>query len=154
MEIRDYAPADAQAFRDLNVDWIRKYFALEAPDYDLLDRPDESIIRPGGRIFMAFEGERAIGCCALIPAGTGVFELAKMTVSEEFRGRGIGRRILEHAIDQARRSGAIRIVLETNHKLEDAIHLYEASGFRRIAAGGVAASPYGRVDVHMELDLR
>jgi GNAT superfamily N-acetyltransferase len=152
MEIRDYVPADAAAFRELNVDWIRKHFAMEAPDYELLDRPDEAIIQPGGRIFMAFEGDRAVGCCALVPVAPGVFELAKMTVAEEFRGRGVGRRILDHAVDQARRAGASRLVLETNHKLEDAIHLYQSAGFRHVEAG--ASSSYGRADVHMALNLR
>jgi len=154
IRIGDYRAEDAASFRSLNEDWIRKYFTMEAPDYAALGSPEEHILRPGGRIFMAFEGEKAIGCCALIRLRPGVFELAKMTVAEDYRGRGIGRKILEHTIEQARALGAGSLVLASNQNLKDAVHLYEAMGFRHLSPDAIPPSPYGRTDVFMELGLR
>ena len=51
------------------------------------------------------------------------------------------------------RAGARRVLLETNHTLASAVHLYETSGFRHLAADEHAPSPYVRADVAMVLDL-
>ncbi len=43
---------------------------------------------------MAYAGADAVGCVALIPMRDGVYEISKMAVSPNLRGRGIGRRLL------------------------------------------------------------
>ena len=85
---------DAQSFRELNESWIEKYFGMEEDDHEMLGDPEGYILRPGGQIVMAYLGDRAMGCCALIPVREGVYEVAKMAISEELRGRGIGRKVL------------------------------------------------------------
>lgn len=99
---------------------------------------------------MAFAEGRAVGCCALILVRPGVFELAKMAVSEELRGRGVGRKVLEAAVKEARGMGVTLLVLATNSKLENAVHLYESVGFRHLPP---EPSPYARADVFMEMAL-
>ena len=98
------------------------------------------------------DGER-IGCCALVFVKTGVFEVAKMAVSERFRGQGIGRRLLEYTIAQARRLGAHTLELASNTKLANAVHLYESLGFRHLPPERVEPSPYARANVFMVLNL-
>src|SRR5262245_51368535 len=123
--IRTFEPGDAEAFRRLNEEWILEYFRLEDPDRVVLGHPEPEILKPGGQILMAVDGGVAVGCCALLAEGDGVFELAKMAVTEGYRGQGLGRRILERAVETARAMGARRLRLSTNHTLENAIHLYE-----------------------------
>jgi putative acetyltransferase len=151
VEIRTFQPEDAVAFRELNEAWIKKYFGMEEQDYVVLGDPERYVIRAGGYIFMAFLDGVAVGCCALLLEHDGVYEVAKMAVTEEIRGRGIGRKVLAHTIDQARAMGATMLTLVTNSNLANAIHLYEALGFRHVA--GPAVSPYARGDVFMELPL-
>jgi putative acetyltransferase len=155
IDIRAFEPQDAQAFRELNEEWIIKHFGLEETDRKVLNDPERYVLRPGGHIFMAFsEDGQAIGCCALIPTGEqGVFELAKMSVAPAYRGNGIGRRILEHAIEQARLFGASALVLESNDKLANAVHLYESLGFVHRPPGSVPESPYARSNVKMKLQF-
>ncbi|HET6218254.1 MAG TPA: GNAT family N-acetyltransferase, partial [Acidobacteriaceae bacterium] len=97
---------DATAFRTLNEEWITRYFTLEKMDRETLSDPESKILKKGGCILMAYLGQQAIGCVALIPMGNGVYELSKMAVSPPMRGLGIGRRLLEHAVAQAKRMGA------------------------------------------------
>jgi predicted N-acetyltransferase YhbS len=104
--IRPFQPGDALAFRRLNEAWIAKYFTLEDEDHAVLGDPVERIVNPGGHIFMAAAGDECVGCCALIAMRPGVFELAKMAVAESHRGQGIGRKILEHTVAQAKALGA------------------------------------------------
>jgi len=152
-----FQPGDAPAFRELNEDWIREFFTLEEKDHEVLGDPAKHIVTKGGAIVMAklrtTEGSRAVGCCALIAMGEGSFELAKMTIAAEHRGQGIGRKFLGYVIEHARGLGMRRLYLETNRKLENAIHLYEAAGFRHVPVERLTPSPYTRADVFMELFL-
>lgn len=152
VEIRSPAPGDdATAFRTLNEEWITRYFTLEPKDREILNDPVNSILRKGGHIFMAYAGAEAVGCVALIPMRVGVYELSKMAVSPQLRGRGIGRRLLQHAIAQAKCLGARSLFLGSNTRLKDAVHLYESVGFRHVEPERLPPMPYSRADVFMEM---
>jgi putative acetyltransferase len=144
---------DGSAFRTLNEEWISRYFVLEPKDIETLSDPENTILRKGGRVFLAdFAGE-TVGCVALIPMGDGVYELSKMAVSPEMRGRGVGRAVLEYAIGQARALGALKLFLGSNSVLKNAVHLYESVGFRHVPAEKLPPMHYARADVFMEMGL-
>jgi GNAT superfamily N-acetyltransferase len=151
IHIRGFAPGDEGAFFALNEAWIERYFRMEAKDRKTLGDPAGQILEPGGEILMAEDGDRAVGCCALIPMHAGTYELAKMAVSESHQGRGIGRKLIEAVIARARELGARRLFLETNAKLAPAIRLYESAGFVHVKRA--TPSEYDRSDVCMELRL-
>jgi putative acetyltransferase len=94
-----------------------------------------------------------VGCCALMAMGEGEFEVAKMAVTEAAQGLGIGRRLLEGVIAEARAAGARRLYLETNSKLTPAVRLYESVGFQHVPGERVVPSPYVRANVYMEMAL-
>ncbi|WP_424952455.1 GNAT family N-acetyltransferase [Deinococcus sp.] len=146
-------PEDLIAFRTLNEEWITRFFSLEEADRQQLGDPLGQIIRPGGQIFMARLDGRSVGCVALRPSGEGEFEVSKMAVSPELRGQGIGRRLLTHAIEQARLLGARRLSLGSSTRLGSAVHLYERLGFQHLAPERRPVTPYARADVFMELEL-
>ena len=150
VELRLFEPGDATAFRRLNEAWIEKLFSLEEHDHDMLVDPVKHIIEPGGQIVVAADGKRVVGCCALIPMGPCTFEMVKLAVAEEYQGQGVGRRLLQRTIDEARTMGAKKLYLESNRRLTNVIHLNESLGFRHLPP---KPSPYARVDVFMEMDL-
>src|ERR1700750_1481701 len=147
MEIVEFEPAHAQAFKTLNEAWIGKYFALEAKDREVLDDPQGKIIAKGGRIFMALEGGESVGCVALLKMADGGYEVAKMTVAETLRGSGLGRLLMQRCIDAGGEDVVPRVSLETNSSLAPALALYRATGFQHLAP---AATEYVRADVFME----
>lgn len=144
---------DGSAFRTLNEEWISRYFVLEKKDRETLGDPENTILRKGGKIFMAYLQGNAVGCVALIPMGDGVFELSKMAVSPGMRGQGIGRKVLEHAIAQARKLGASSLFLGSNSVLRDAVHLYESIGFQHVPPEELPEMHYARANVFMRLAL-
>jgi putative acetyltransferase len=150
---RPFQTGDEAVFRELNEAWIGQYFSIEAKDREVLGDPVAHILTPGGEIVIALLGDRIVGCCALLAMGDGGFELGKMAVSEECRGRGIGKAMLAHAIGRARELGARRLYLETNTKLPNAIHLYESHGFSHLPPERVRRSPYARSNLYMEMFL-
>jgi len=151
--IREFQEGDETAFRMLNEEWITRYFVMEAKDVASLADPYGAILNKGGRIFFAIGNDQPIGCCALLAMGPGEFEVAKMAVTESCQRSGIGRRLLEATISEAKASGARRLYLETNHVLSSAIRLYESVGFRHLPPERIVPSPYARADVYMELHL-
>jgi GNAT superfamily N-acetyltransferase len=153
VSIREFEPGDEAAFRELNEEWIRRYFVIEPKDEAVFVDPRGSILDRGGRIFLAFQDRQPVGCCALLRMNSGEFEVAKMAVAESYRGNGIGRRLLEKAIAEARALGAHRLYLETNRKMQPAIRLYESLGFRHLPPERIVPSPYARANVYMELFL-
>jgi putative acetyltransferase len=153
LDIRPFQQSDSIAFRELNEEWIAKYFGLEEQDRIILNDPVGHVINSGGHIFMAIADNRPIGCCALLFLKPGVFELAKMSVAEQYRGRGIGRKVLEYTIAQARALGAKSLFLASNSMLANAIHLYESLGFRHLPPEEVPLYPYARSNVFMDLQL-
>ena len=150
---REYRTGDAEAFRELNEQWIAKYFRLEEKDLEILSDPEKYILQPGGHIYFATRDEQIVACCALIVNGARSFELAKMAVREELRNQGIGKAILAHVVDRARAAGAEKLTLETNSKLSNAVHVYESLGFHKLDASMTVASPYRRANVFMEMLL-
>jgi ribosomal protein S18 acetylase RimI-like enzyme len=144
---------DRSAFRALNEEWITGYFVMEKKDREILDDPDSTILGKGGHIFMVHAGGETVGCVALIPMGHGVYELSKMAVSPRLRGLGIGRRLLLHAIKEAKAIGAKSLFLGSNAKLENAVHLYESVGFHHVPPDKIPPMPYSRADVFMEMEL-
>jgi GNAT superfamily N-acetyltransferase len=151
--VRAYSPGDGPAFRELNEAWITQHFALEDADRRQLADPEASILRPGGAIVVAELHGDVVGCCALVPHGEGTFEVAKMVVATRARGLGLGRRLLEAAIAEARSRGARRLYLESNDRLDAALRLYESVGFRHLPQEQRPASPYGRCNVWMEREV-
>ncbi len=137
------------AFRDINLAWIEAHFAVEPEDRHQLDHP-QHILDAGGAIFIALMDGEPVGTTALVRTETGAFELAKMAVSPTTQGHGVGRRLGEAAIAEARRRRAKEIYLESNRKLEAAIALYRKLGFVEVDRG---ASPYARCDIQMALAL-
>lgn len=145
-------PGDEQTFADLNRTWIEEVFKMEDEDRRVLFHPRETIVDRGGQVYMArLEGE-TVGTCALIREGDGVFELAKMAVDPAWQGRQVGARLCDHAIAEARRLGAITLILHTNDILETAMSLYLSRGWV-VEKTGSTDERYQRSNVLMRLDL-
>lgn len=151
VRLRNWDPALARAFHDINVEWIETMFALEEADRIVLENPQEKIIDPGGAVLFAeVPGLGIVGTCALKPDDAGGFELTKMGVREAARGLKVGEFLLEMAIARANEMQIKELYLLTNRKCAAAIHLYEKLGF--VHDAGVMerhGGGYDRCDVAM-----
>ncbi|GAB4091931.1 GNAT family N-acetyltransferase [Flaviaesturariibacter terrae] len=146
----DYSPAYAAAFRALNEAWISTYFRMEEADHKALEHPEEKILDPGGAIVVALLDGEPVGVCALIRHADGSWELAKMAVSPEAQGHGIGFLLGLRILDIARARGARSVFLESNTILKPAMALYPKLGFREVPH---LPSPYQRSNIRMEVSL-
>ena len=148
IQVIPYQTEYSQWFRKLNEEWLQKYFYIEACDAEVLAHP-EKIIQDGGHILFAKSADQIVGTCALMPSSDGRFELTKMAVTESYRGRGVGKKLLESALQAYKKSAAQGLFLYSNSKLKPALKLYEKYGFNH--AKTIESSAYQRADVYMVL---
>lgn len=138
-------------FERLNREWIEAWFALEDADRETFRDPAAKIVAPGGQIFFVVEAGRVMGTCAVIRHQPELYEIAKMAVAQEARGRGYGDLLMDAAVEFSRGAGARRIVIVSNTRLGPAIRLYEKHGFVRVPLA--PDERYARADIRLERDL-
>jgi ribosomal protein S18 acetylase RimI-like enzyme len=90
-------------------------------------------VAPRGGLWLALADDAAIGCVALRPLDDGGAEVKRMFVDSAWRGRGVGRALLEALIDGARARGHAVLRLGTLQDMTAAQGLYHSLGFRPIA---------------------
>ena len=150
VEIIEYQDQYAGDFKKINLEWLDKFNLTEEPDLLMLNQPRETILQPGGAIFLAKTKDEVIGSAALLSGHDGLYELAKMTVVPSWQGRGISKLLLEKCLERASFLKAKKIVLFSHHKLEVALRLYTNYGFEHVE---VTDSPFATADIKMELLL-
>lgn len=153
IKIVPYEPCYQSAFKSLTEEWINAHWQMEEADKKAVEHPQEYIIDRGGAIFVALYKEQPVGVCALykLNGSTYDYELAKLAVSPEVHGKGLGEQLCETVINKAIEQGGKKIFLESNTLLKPAIHLYRKLGFKELAEYHPA---YARGNIQMELIVK
>jgi GNAT superfamily N-acetyltransferase len=90
---------------------------------------------PSGCLLLATAGDEPVGCVALKQIAEGVCEMKRLYVRGRHRGTGLGRRLAERVIREARGLGHQEIRLDTVPSvMGSAVALYRSLGFRDIPA--------------------
>lgn len=88
-------------------------------------RPDKE------RIWIAETQEQIVGSIIVYEEAQGIAHLRTLMLHPTVRGRGLGRRLMQVAVDFCREVGYQKINLETFDELSAALHLYAAFGFQQ-----------------------
>lgn len=89
---------------------------------------------PEGRFLLAFVEGRLTGCVALRKIDEGIGEMKRLYVRPEFRGHGLGRKLTESLLAEAKAIGYRAVRLDTLASMTEAQALYVSMGFTDIAA--------------------
>lgn len=108
------------------------------------DRLPGPYVPPRGGLWLAHANGVGIGCVALRPLDDEIAEVKRMFVDPAWRGRGVGRALMETLIAGARARRYATLRLGTLHDMTTAIALYETLGF----------SPIGRYRADELIDTR
>ncbi len=146
-----FDPKYARDFANLNIAWLEKYFVIEPHDIELLEKCEKTIINKGGYIFFAKVATDIAGTFSLIKTEEGIYELGKMTVSSKFQGQRIGQQLMTFCMEFAKDQHWKKLILYSNTRLENAIHIYRKYGFVEIELE--KNSPYLRSNIKMEYNL-
>ena len=149
IRVQEYDTKFDKDFFVLNKAWIEKSWILEESDKKDLLNP-KKIIDNGGQVFFAVEKQSAIGTVAMIKSSDYKFELAKMTVKEDYRGKGIANMLMDQCLDFAKQKNSKEIFLISNDSLNIARNLYDKYGFKEV---DLDSSKYDRGNVKMILKI-
>jgi len=139
----------SEQFFILNKAWIEESWRLEDSDKKDLLNPDK-IVENGGQVFFALENKVPVGTVAMIKSSDDRFELAKMTVQENFRGKGIANMLMDECLKFAKENKANEIFLISNNSLTIARNLYDKYGFKEV---NLDSQKYDRGNVKMILKI-
>ncbi len=150
LKIISFKEEYAEHFKDLNIEWLEKYFYVEDHDREVLNNARTYIIDKGGYIFFALYKGEVAGTFALMNEEEG-YELSKMAVSPKFQGLKIGQQLMQYSIHFARNKKWSKLLLYSNTILENAIYIYKKYGFEEVDLE--TDNPYNRSDIKMVLKL-
>ena len=106
-------------------------FGIGTDTDEQLHHLPRSYIDGGGAFWIARVDGVLVGTCGVFPVGDGIYELRKMYLRPRSRGLGIGKRLLDLAVDWTRARGGTQLVLDTIEGMTAAIAFYESHGFVR-----------------------
>jgi putative acetyltransferase len=130
--LRPATNTDCEHIANLVFGVLREYGLKPDPASTDADVKDiESSYFSRGGIFLVLEAQDGsiIGAYGLYPLEEQRCELRKMYLHKAYRGRGLGKLLLDDALSKARQLGFRKIVLETASVLKEAIALYKSYGF-------------------------
>jgi GNAT superfamily N-acetyltransferase len=132
------------------VDSLRAYFAeldTRFPDGfdpgDAITADADAYLAPDGAFVLARSDGDAAACGAVMRVDSGTAEIKRMWVAPEWRGLGVGRRMLTTLEDLARDLRYRAVVLDTNDVLLEAIAMYRTAGYEE--TGRYNDNPYARL---------
>jgi len=118
---------------------VFREFRIDRPGTVYFDPTTDNLFdlfSTGGSVYwIAEEDGRMIGGCGVFPTPglpQGCAELVKFYLLAPWRGRGIGRTLMERCFESASQLGYIQLYLESLPELEKAVSMYVKSGFRHI----------------------
>lgn len=152
MRVVPYDEKYRQDFIDMNKAWISEMFEMEDTDYQELGNI-EPYIESDGQIFFALDDEgQVMACCMIAPREDGDWELMKLAARGMYTGTGAGTACLQACIDYAKDLNLPKVILVSNRKCVQAVHLYRKLGFTEIPVDK-EKFPFDRADIAFEMEL-
>jgi putative acetyltransferase len=110
---------------------LNEYLLKLTPPEFVFHLTVEQMAEPGVTVWIARDNGRAIGSGPLKRHDSRIAEFKRMFTHEDYRGQGIGRRILGEILSAAADEGIEEVVLETGDQHPAAWAIYEKAGFNR-----------------------
>ena len=149
--IRRNDPTALPRFAALNAEWIKELHYLEESDKLMVAHP-EIYTQNGNHVFSAHIDGKVAGACALKKHEDGRYELTKMAVVSDFRGNGVGQKIMTAVETYAKEAlGLDYLFLLSNTKSAAALRLYARNGWTVNHEGPHPV--YDRANIGMEKHL-
>lgn len=152
MKIIPYDSKYKKDFMEMNKAWIENMFTLEEEDIREMGNI-EPYMENGGQIFFSLDDdEKVMACCMIAPREDGDWEIMKFAARGMYTGTGAGSACLKACIDYAKEIHLKKIIIVSNKKCEQAVHLYRKFGFTEVPVDK-EKFPFERADIAFELLL-
>ena len=120
LKIIDYGTPEYQQMIKMREDILRKPLGLNFNEKELESEKNNLLIA-------AFDDDKMLGCCMLVPENENIVRLRQMAVLNDLQGKGIGRALMLFAENLARDRGYNKISM---HARKNATGFYEKVGYK------------------------
>ncbi len=120
LKIIDYGTPEYQQMIKMREDILRRPLGLNFDEKELESERNNLLIA-------AFDDDKMLGCCMLVPENESIVRLRQMAVLNDLQGKGIGRALMLFAENLARDRGYNKISM---HARKNATGFYEKVGYK------------------------
>lgn len=153
MKIVPFSPELKNDFVELNKVWISAMFRIEPADIEEFSNTEKAI-ENGAQIFFALDDNKTVlACCMIRPCADNEWEILKFAAKGMSTGTGAGSACFKACIDYAKQQNAAKIIIVSNKKLSQALHIYRKFGFTEVPVDKTKF-PFERGDIAFELVLK
>lgn len=137
INIRSILDSDNQKVKEIIINSLIEYganregFAAKDPELDALS---VFYTNSGGIYFVAEESDEILGGAGIAPlkGNSEVWELQKMYLAKNSRGKGIGKQLMEKCIQEAKKRNISKLYIETLDSMIEANSMYKKFGFEEV----------------------
>jgi putative acetyltransferase len=107
---------------------FNRHFSLKDDDKDLVNI-ESTYLNAGGIFLVAKDDSNIIGTVAVLPYAPGTAMIKKMYIDKLYRGKGLGKRLMDEVLHRCPQLGIKKLYLETLDEMTAAKALYKKYGF-------------------------
>jgi len=129
------SPEQIAAVRELLLEYSQSLgfrLCFQSFDDEIAGLPGD-YVPPEGRLLLATSDGQSAGCVALHKSAPNISEMKRLYVRPRFRGKGLGKALAEHIINEAREIGYKKLRRDTVEPvMRTAVAMYRQLGFQEI----------------------
>jgi N-acetylglutamate synthase-like GNAT family acetyltransferase len=113
------------------IKWLNTDLCFQNIEEELNNFP-EKYQEPDGAFIIAKENDNIAGCVGLKRLDNGICEMKRLFVTDNYKGKGIGKKLVERIIEEAKSKKYEIMRLDTFERMESALGIYYKTGFYKI----------------------
>jgi ribosomal protein S18 acetylase RimI-like enzyme len=113
------------------VKWLNLDLSFQDIDKELNDFPGK-YMEPNGTFIIAKDKDNVIGCVGLKKWDEEICEMKRLFVNDKYKGKGIGKKLVEIIIEEAKKEKYTIMRLDTFKTMESALKIYYKNNFYKI----------------------
>ena len=113
------------------VQWLDQDLCFQDIDDELNNFP-KKYNEPDGAFIIAKDNSNIVGCVGIRKIENKICEMKRLFVNENYKGKGIGKKLVELIIEEAKTKNYEKIRLDTLSTMESALKVYYKNGFNKI----------------------
>jgi N-acetylglutamate synthase-like GNAT family acetyltransferase len=113
------------------IKWLNQDLAFQNIDDELINFP-QKYKKPEGMFIIAKDNDNVVGCVGLKKLAENICEMKRLFVNDKYKGKGIGKKLVEIIIEEAKNKNYKKMRLDTLKTMESALKIYYNNNFYEI----------------------
>jgi ribosomal protein S18 acetylase RimI-like enzyme len=113
------------------IKWLNEDLTYQNIDDELINFP-RKYEEPDGIFIISKDNDNVVGCVGLRRLDENICEMKRLFVNDKYKGKGIGKKLVEIIIEEAKYKNYKKMRLDTLKTMESALKIYYKNNFYEI----------------------